>query len=381
MAEQAPRLRWSRKKRVLVWGGSVLAILLAAAGVLYRLAMPGLRFLQRIADSSPQALDAGGPLRVTEARVRCGERDVPLRVYQPAGEHERAVVLVHGLHYGGYDEERLVPFARKLAGMGFAVVTPDLVDLKEYAISPRSVDEIERVALWTLDESGLGSGDDGRIGMMGICFAGGLGLAAAGRPSLRDRMAFAFAFGAHADLDRTMDYLCTGRLPDGKELKPHPYSQAAILSQTADRLVPPEEAKAFREAALEYLHGKDAEARAHVGLLGPRAKELLTRCMDGDTLWVGAQLAPAILGTPSPDALSPARGAPPNCTVYVLHGSVDNVVPPSESRRLAEWASSGGGAVVLISDLVSHVELEQGKETRWGDTWDLARFWTRLLRS
>ena len=43
---------------------------------------------------------------------------------------------------------------------------------------------------------------DGRVGIVGISFAGGLSIVAAGRPSIRDKVAFVVSFGGHGDLPR-----------------------------------------------------------------------------------------------------------------------------------------------------------------------------------
>ena len=54
---------------------------------------------------------------------------------------------------------------------------------------------------------------DGKIGMLGISFSGGLSIVAAGRPALRDQVAFVMSFGGHGDLQRVMRYLCSGNAP------------------------------------------------------------------------------------------------------------------------------------------------------------------------
>ena len=56
---------------------------------------------------------------------------------------------------------------------------------------------------------------DGRIGMMGISFAGGLSIVAAGRPALANRVVAVLSLGGHGDLPRTLRYLCTGIQADG----------------------------------------------------------------------------------------------------------------------------------------------------------------------
>ena len=142
--EWSCRRNW--RKIILFSVAGLLILLLFAGWYTYQQLMPGAVFLKRVMDSSESAQTAGEPFREWETTATRDGGKVRVRVYQPVNGHDRAVLLIHGLHWGGYDEGRLVPFARKLAGMGLAVVTPDLVDLKAYEIVPRTVDEIEQVA-------------------------------------------------------------------------------------------------------------------------------------------------------------------------------------------------------------------------------------------
>ena len=57
---------------------------------------------------------------------------------------------------------------------------------------------------------GTGARAGSPVGLMGISFSGGLSIVAAGRPTLRDRVAYVFSFGGHDDLPRVLRYLCTG---------------------------------------------------------------------------------------------------------------------------------------------------------------------------
>src|SRR4029079_9326273 len=102
----------------------------------------------------------------------------------PAGASDGAVVLVRGGHAAGVDEPRLVQFARDLASVHHTVLTAELTDLTQYRITPRTTDMIEDAALWLAAERYLAG--DGKVGRMGISFAGGLSIVAASRESLRD---------------------------------------------------------------------------------------------------------------------------------------------------------------------------------------------------
>ncbi len=377
----AKAVRPRRSRRILLAAGAAfLAGLAVGGGVVYRMTMPGLVFLSRISDSSPEAETAGEPLREREVVIpAAGGRTIPAVVYEPEGGFDRVVVLLHGVHWQGYHEERLVPFARKLAGLGYGVVTPDLEDLRTFDIRPRAVDDIERSIAWTLDDSGLVPSDsDRRVGVMGISFSGGLGLSAASRPALRDRVAFALSFGGHADLDRTMEYLVTGRLPGGGELPAHVYGQVVIAREFASDLVGAEEAPEFRDLCFAYLKGEEDAVEARLESLPPASRELLALAVERDTVRLGAVLAPLVRAARSDDSLSPIRQSPPPFPVFLLHGSIDNVIPPSESVELGRWADSASR--VLISDLVVHVELE-ADDTTWREYWDLSTFITEMLRS
>ena len=75
-----------------------------------------------------------------------------------------------------------------------------------------------------------------------------LSVVAAGRASVRDRVAFVMSFGGHGDLPRTLRYLCTGVQPDGTPRPPHDYGVAIILLGVAPRIVPANQVEPLRDA-------------------------------------------------------------------------------------------------------------------------------------
>jgi hypothetical protein len=173
------------------------------------------------------------------------------RLYRPRGASDRAMVLVPGVHAAGVDEPRLIQFASDLAAVRHTVLTAELADLTQYRITPRATDMIEDATLWLSRQAALAP--DGRVGMMGISFAGGLSIVAASRPSIRDRVAFVMSFGGHGDLPRTLRYLCTGIQPDGAYRPPHDYGVAIILLSLVERVAPPDQVVPLRTAILTFL--------------------------------------------------------------------------------------------------------------------------------
>ncbi len=312
------------------------------------------------------------------------------RAYRPARTSGRAIMLVPGVHAAGIDEPRLVGFAHDIAATGHPVLTVELPDLAHYAITPRTTDMIEDAALWMLGTPEF-HGADGRIGMIGISFGGGLSIVAAGRPSIGRRAAFVMAFGGHGDLTRTLRYLCSGVQADGVRRPPHDYGLAIVLLGAADRVVPPPEAEPLRNAILAYLEASrlDMIDKPKAALEFARAKALEAELTEPARTYMGyvnrrdvARLGPILLphvaalgGDP---ALSADRSAPPSAPVYLLHGTEDNVVPAIESTLLARDLEARGVRVhVLLTPLITHAEVDRSSTAT--AIWRLIDFWAKLL--
>jgi hypothetical protein len=129
------------------------------------------------------------------------------------------------------------------------VLTVAAPDLQRFKVTPAVTDTIEDAVRWTSEQRQFRT--DGKIGIVGISFSGGLSIVAAGRDSIKDRVAFVMSFGGHGDLSRAMHYLTTGEvLGDLETAKrssavlgadhvgvhpPHDYGLAVTLLNLADR--------------------------------------------------------------------------------------------------------------------------------------------------
>lgn len=312
------------------------------------------------------------------------------RAYLPAEVDGRAILLVPGVHAAGIDEPRLASFARELAASGHPVTTAELPDLMRYSVTPRSTDMIEDAGRWLAGAwRDRMAPSDRRVGLVGISFAGGLSVVAASRTT--DTAAWVLSFGGHGDLPRTLRYLCTGQLPDGSIHPPHDYGVAIILLGVADRLVPPEQVDPLRESILAYLHASNVDvvdkaqgaqafgrAKALADRLPDPARGLMARVIDRDVAGLGPLLLPHVAALGSDPSLSPERNPPPHLPVYLLHGADDNVVPPSESRLLADYLRRGGGTVtVLVSPLITHADVDHPPAL--AEIWRLIGFWAGPL--
>jgi dienelactone hydrolase len=299
------------------------------------------------------------------------------------------MLLVPGVHASGVDEPRLVQFAKDLASVRHTVLTAEPTDLTQYRITPRTTDMIEDAAWWLSGQHDLAP--DGRIGMMGISFAGGLSIVAAGRPSLNGKVAEVLSLGGHGDLRRTLRYLCTGLQPDGRVRPPHDYGVVIILLRLVDRVVPADQQEALRNALLTFLDAsrldlidkaQSAAEFQRASLLGASLPEpsrtLMGYVNHRDVAHLGPILLPHLETLPDERALSPALAPPPAAPVFLLHGLDDNVIPASESILLGqELGARRVNVHVLATPLITHAEVDRGAHAT--DMWRLVGFWGTVL--
>ena len=364
-------------------------------------AMPGLA--GKLADWRAQAFVAE-PIR--PIATRHGAVDV--RLYHPAsGPSRRTVTLVPGVHMDGIREARLVGMAEDLAASGFSVLTVSTPDLQQFRNTPTSTDIIEDAAKWLATQ--LPAGSDGKIGMLGISFSGGLSLVAAGRPELRDRVAFVMSFGGHGDLPRVMRYLCSGNAPampaigDAADVvsgaehvsirPPHDYGVAVVLLSLAERIVPKDQLDGLKHGILTFLSASSLDMvdkpRAEIAFKKARDMEsslpepsrtLLKHVNDRAVDQLGPILMPAVEAVkdaPEMTALSPERAAPPAAPVFLLHGAEDNVIPSVETVLLANHLRGKTEVHAVLSGLITHAEVD--KSAAATEVWRLVGFWKDLM--
>jgi pimeloyl-ACP methyl ester carboxylesterase len=330
------------------------------------------------------------------ATIHTRHGDVRTRLYRP-DSIRRLVLLVPGVHAMGIDEPRLIGLSNELAATGLGVVTMELPDLAGYRFTPETVDIIEDGARWLSARRDLTP--DGTIGLMGISFAGGLSMVAAGRPSIRDRLAFVFSFGGHGDLPRVLRYLCTGLEPlrpddpagtPAHVRPPHDYGVAVILVGIADRMVPPAQVEPLRRGIVTFLTASQLdpidkakaaivfeEARAIAAHLPEPAASLMKAVNSRDVKGLGARLLGVLEGIEYPDSLSPDHSAPPRAPVFLLHGADDTVIPSVESLLLAQHLERTTRVRTLLSGLITHAEVDRGAAA--AEVIKLVGFWAELL--
>jgi hypothetical protein len=332
---------------------------------------------------------------------------VPARFYRPARQSRRTLLLIPGVHRDGINESRLVGLAEDLAITGYGVLTVAAPDLQRFKITPPVTDVIEDAVRWTSDQPQFRT--DGKIGIVGISFSGGLSIVAAGRDSIRDRVAFVMSFGGHGDLARALHYLTSGEvLGDLESAKrssavagaahvgvhpPHDYGLAVVLLNLADRVVPAEQVEPLTRGIDGFLLASSLavtdppkaipvfeEMKKYQDTLPEPSRTYMQYVNDRAVDKLGPILLPVADGLrdhPGMAALSPERATPPTAPIFLLHGVDDNVIPSVETVLLAEHLKGKARVKGLLSGLITHAEVNRTATST--EVWRLASFWRAIM--
>lgn len=325
--------------------------------------------------------ETGAPLVEEDVTIAGRQGAIRARVYHLA---DRAtgpgLVLAHGVHYQGIDEKRLVPFARELARAGRVVLTPELADLTDYRITERGADTIADSVIWL--SSQRERVNQQKVGVLGFSFAGGLSLVAASRPELSNRLEFVTSVGGHHDLGRVLHFLMSDEVetPHGvTRMKAHEYGLVVLVYGNLDRFVDEPDRAIMRDALRHWLHEDRPRALASASLATTASGERLYTLLEGSRLReLRPELEKLLVEHASElSRLSPhGRLADIHAPVYLLHGSADSVIPPSET----EWGGLELGTAehqALVSPLLEHVEVS--RHAGIGEEIALVDFMSRML--
>lgn len=280
------------------------------------------------------------------------------RLYIPERRRaRRSMVVVHGVHRLGIAEPRLVAFARSLAAQGIEVLTPELPGIADFRVTPDSITAIGNAA----KEMRRRCGEP--VGMFGLSFSGGLALMAAADERFRDDVAFVVATGAHHDLARVARFFALNEAPrpngEMMRLQAHEYGALVLAYAHPEDFFPAAEAEAARACLRAVLY----ETRCDTATLPSKTREEMKFVFAHDT----AHFRERILENARKRAGEYAVVSPQGklsglkARVLLLHGAMDDVIPPSESEWLAQEVPSGRLQELLISPAVSHVEVAVGK--------------------
>jgi dienelactone hydrolase len=322
------------------------------------------------------------PIQVRDLELPLASGAVRARLYTPVRpKNAPAIVVLHGVHYLGIDEPRLVNFATAMAACGIQVLTPELPDIKDYQVGVSSIATIGESAEWLAHESG------GRpVGVMGLSFSGGLSLLAAAHPEYQNDIRFVVAVGSQDEMSRVAEYYETGEdaRPDGtmEKLPPHDYGALVLEYEHLGEFVPAADLASVRAVLRAHLYEDAAGERSALARLTPaqstEAKALMNTVLPATRTELERTDArhAADMAAVSPHGQLATLKTP----VYLLHGAGDNVIPSAETEWMEAELPPKTLKAALISPVLSHLDLDGAGPTTM-DQMRLVHFFAEVLRA
>ncbi|MEO9236156.1 MAG: hypothetical protein ABI421_22640 [Polyangiaceae bacterium] len=347
------------------------------------------RLLTRFADTSATYPD----IDITSFTLDTPNGPTRAKMYSPHGSSNLpGMVVIPGVHHLGVDEPRLERFASAISASGIMVMTPEIKELTDYRIEPKSIATIGAAATELskrIDRKG--------VGVMGLSFAGGLSLLAAANPRTNENISFVVAVGAHDDIRHVARFFAKDEAiePNGNVLHmhAHPYGIMVLAYEHAEDFFDKADVANAEDAMRLWLwEDKDAARAVEKKLdLADQAKfDLLaeppqpTASSDPKSAsFPEHPMANEILGAlalygPALDDVSPHNHlASIHVPVFLVHGEGDDVIPMTETEWLEQDVPADQLQEALISPALQHVELH-GEPTA-GEKWKLVHFMARVL--
>lgn len=359
---------------------AILVALLAPSGLRHARAVGLLVRFAKPAASGVAGSIGRHDVYATDLTFAAPRGQVPGRMYLPVGvARPPGLVIVHGVHRLGLEEPRLTSFSRAVASAGIAVLTPEISELAGFRIAPEAIGTIGAAA----HDLHLRLG--GRVGVLGLSFAGGLSIMAACDEAWSKDMSFVVSVGGHDDLGRVLRFFATNEieLPDGssRHLAAHDYGPLVVVYGSIERFFPPQDVVVAREALKFWLWEQFDVAKDKARGLSPRSREKMQALFDHRLETIRPELEAEIERQRShfPEVSPSSCIDRVHLPIFLLHGEGDVVIPASETLWAAQHAPPPWLQESLVSRAVSHVEL-QG-EPGVMDMGKLIHFMARMLEA
>lgn len=301
------------------------------------------------------------------------------RLYRPTRHPDApGLIVLHGVHHLGMDEPRLMGFAVAMASCGLQVLTPELPGIRDYHIDKSSVQVIGESAKWFAQRTG------GPTGVMGLSFSGGLALVAASDPVYRPVFKFVLAVGSQDAMDHVTQFYLTDSeaRPDGsiEHLRAHEYGALVLEYEHLEDFVPAADVEAIRPVLQQHLYEDKTAENIAAEKLNERQKIETVELMDSSAPVTLAKLAAAeTKHVQEMEGLSPHGKLQELTTpVFLLHGQADNIIPSAETLWMASELPRRTLQAVLVSPVLSHLDLDGAKPDAW-DEWRLVHFFALVM--
>ncbi|HYZ26917.1 MAG TPA: hypothetical protein VE597_08405 [Geminicoccaceae bacterium] len=287
-------------------------------------------------------------------------------LYWPGEDAAAALVLVPGAVKDGKDDPRMVAFANTFARARFAVLVPEIPNLRTRQLSPEDAGPIG-AAIRYLSRCVAQAERPGSVGVVAISYAAGPAFLAALAPANRDLVGYMTAIGGYYDVEAVLTFFTTGYYRAGPEARwqhrePNAYGKWVFVRANAARLADPADQAVLDEIAMRKLADLDADISDLRPRLGAGGRAVMALLDNRDP-----ERVPALIGAlPAPiradlEALDLERRdlSEVPFELILVHGRDDPIIPATESQALAAAVPDDQVSLYVI-DRLAHIDLSPG---------------------
>jgi hypothetical protein len=330
-------------------------------------ALEAARVLSDIAaGSGPSALKANTPEPSRTPISNPGASALLGDLYWPGEDAAAALVLVPGAVKDGKNDPRMVAFANTFARARFAVLVPEIPNLRTRQLSPEDAGPIG-AAIRYLSRCVAQAERAGSVGVVAISYAAGPAFLAALAPANRNLVGYLTAIGGYYDVEAVLTFFTTGYYRESPEApwqhrEPNAYGKWVFVRANAARLADPADQAVLDEIAMRKLEDLDADivdlrprlgagGRAVMALLDNRDPERVPELMDGLPAPIRADLRALDLERRDLSQVP--------FELILVHGRDDPIIPATESQALAAAVPDDQVRLYVI-DRLAHIDLSPG---------------------
>ena len=283
-------------------------------------------------------------------------------LYLPHAEGKRGGILLnHGVIDTGKDDPRLKRFASVLCRAGFVVFVPDLKGMRSFRVAPSDIGEIEAAFSHLLSRQEVRPDS---CGLFGFSYGAGPTIIAACRPEIRGKVRFVVSFGGYYDLKNVLSFIATGHFEfRGHRYfrKPQEYGKWVFLANNLGWVESPQDRAVLRKILGVKLRNAHAPIDPFLSRLGGEGRNVLNLLSHADPSQTESfirKFPPAIRSSISALSVAPVL-KDLRARLILAHGEDDDLIPFTETLRLAQAAPHPEGTCMKILKTFSHIDPEE----------------------
>ncbi len=292
----------------------------------------------------------------------------PVKIFKPVGKDKCPVVLVtHGLAPRGFDDWRLVAFAKTLAKTGCVVFMPNFELLKQVKIKMSTVDKVRFIFNKMLE---LKFVNPDRAGIFAISYSGGPVTIAFSDKKYSSKLKYIIYLGGYYDLSNVLVFGLSGHSTfKGYDYytKPSKWGRWYYLLSNIDYVETESDKRLLRRIAELRKYNPDDDISEFEKKLSDKGKKLLEMIKTSDHKKIRALIKKQSLRFRNTLKVMSPELYIKNLTgvkIYLLHASNDPLIPFTESFLFREKLIKNKiPASLTLINALEHVDVVKKKFT------------------